>query len=563
MSEVSNTGPRNKFEILEELHRALDSGLDGASDRQRNLLSFLVKEELEGRGDRLKAYAIATQVLGRPDDFDPQQDSIVRVEIGRLRQSLERFYLSEGKDDPVVISIPKGQYRPVFTVTPTLIAPEPAPRARPRLVWSALAALALLLTGAGAGYYFWRDAPASEPPRRGPVIAIAPFEIHADREGQSFIGGGLQLDLADILSEYRWLTVIPLGQDIAPGVKAPDMASPDFIVRASLRLIGGELAATMLLLDGPTGAVRWTNRYSLSLRASDVQTMQRDLVTKIGRDVGNPFGIVADIERAEQIANSQRSDEAFTCQMRALQYWKTFHSKDYGPAWQCFDRLSQRAGADAGSLGIRALLTLDPLNLALTRRTIQQTRADALDLAIKAHDQNSFEFIPSAARYTTALCVGDVETFRDIADGVIARFPNNPLALADVGAHYLTHDVDAERGRALIGKAREIAADLTPTDTVAIAVDALRNGVYDDRPRLRQIAAKTDDVFVLVVELALAAARADKDETARIKQRLASLGFPDQQRLSEALNSTCWSQPARDLVAAKVSLAFKGDAARP
>ena len=41
-------------------------------------------------------------------------DPIVRIQAGRLRRSLERYYLLSGKDDPVRIELPKGTYVPVF-----------------------------------------------------------------------------------------------------------------------------------------------------------------------------------------------------------------------------------------------------------------------------------------------------------------------------------------------------------------------------------------------------------------------------------------------------------------
>ncbi|MCX7899461.1 MAG: hypothetical protein N2444_05170, partial [Methylocystis sp.] len=443
MSDLTKPEPPQKLAILEELHRALDFGFQGASDRQRDLLSYLVTEELEGRGKRLKAYSIATDALGRGADFDPQQDSIVRVEIGRLRQTLERYYLDKGKDAAIVINIPKGQYRPVFTVREALppvspaletqTAPSPSAKLRQPWLFASLIALGLLL-GLVAGAYFWGQNGLSLAPKgRGPVIAIAPFEFHADKEGQAYVGAGLQLELADTLSQFQWLSVVPLKDDITPGVQSAEMTQPDFIMRASLRLIGETLATTALLLDGRTGAVRWTNRYSLPLRADDVVAMQRDLVTKIGRDVGNPFGIVADITRAERALKEPRSDDAFDCQLRAFQYWKTLHSKDYAPAWRCFERLAAQ-DADANSIAMRALLTLDPLNLPLTKRTVKEAREAALALARLAYERNNFEFIPRAARYITAQCAGDMETFTEIARDTAARFPNNPIALADVGA---------------------------------------------------------------------------------------------------------------------------------
>jgi hypothetical protein len=100
--------------LLESLATVLEHGLAMASDRQRRLIQYLVTEELEGRGDRLKAISIATDVLGRPADFNPQTDSIVRVEMGRIRQTLELYYATLGQNDPVQIKFEKRSYRPKF-----------------------------------------------------------------------------------------------------------------------------------------------------------------------------------------------------------------------------------------------------------------------------------------------------------------------------------------------------------------------------------------------------------------------------------------------------------------
>ena len=85
-----------------------------ASERNRSFLRHVVEETLAGRAERIKAYNIATSVFGRDDRFDPQLDSIVRIEAGRLRRSLERYYLTSGRDDPVRIGVPKGSYVPTF-----------------------------------------------------------------------------------------------------------------------------------------------------------------------------------------------------------------------------------------------------------------------------------------------------------------------------------------------------------------------------------------------------------------------------------------------------------------
>ena len=63
--------------------------------------------------------------LGRPDDFTPQSDPIVRVEATRLRRTIHRYYENGGKLDPVQIDLPLGSYVPAFrrsAVQPAAVA---------------------------------------------------------------------------------------------------------------------------------------------------------------------------------------------------------------------------------------------------------------------------------------------------------------------------------------------------------------------------------------------------------------------------------------------------------
>jgi hypothetical protein len=78
------------------------------------LLRYLAHHALEHPGASLKEYQIATEEFGRPQDFDPTVDSMVRVQAGRLRAKLAEYYAGEGSDDPVRIELPKGTYTLVF-----------------------------------------------------------------------------------------------------------------------------------------------------------------------------------------------------------------------------------------------------------------------------------------------------------------------------------------------------------------------------------------------------------------------------------------------------------------
>ena len=98
--------------VCEQLQKILDSPSFEASERRKRFLRYVVEEMLAGRADRLKGYAIATQVFDRDDSFDPQTDPVVRLEARRLRRALEHYYLTAGRDDPIRIEIPKGDTRP-------------------------------------------------------------------------------------------------------------------------------------------------------------------------------------------------------------------------------------------------------------------------------------------------------------------------------------------------------------------------------------------------------------------------------------------------------------------
>src|SRR4051794_2473301 len=101
-------------DVRAHLARLLGTAVFRASDRRRQLLVYMVEQTLTGHADRLKAFDLAAAVLGRGDRFDPQHDPIVRVEVRRLRRDLEHYYLTDGRDDAIRITIPKGRYLPTF-----------------------------------------------------------------------------------------------------------------------------------------------------------------------------------------------------------------------------------------------------------------------------------------------------------------------------------------------------------------------------------------------------------------------------------------------------------------
>ncbi|HEY7181714.1 MAG TPA: malectin domain-containing carbohydrate-binding protein [Blastocatellia bacterium] len=98
-----------------ELEAVLASSLFVRTPSLANLLSYLCQKYFQGEADRLKEYTIGVEAFGRAPDFDKKEDSIVRVEIRRLREKLRQYYETEGGDHSIRLTIPVGHYVPVFT----------------------------------------------------------------------------------------------------------------------------------------------------------------------------------------------------------------------------------------------------------------------------------------------------------------------------------------------------------------------------------------------------------------------------------------------------------------
>src|SRR4029453_1334620 len=100
--------------VRHTLEKILASAVFASSPRMSRFLKFVVEQTLEGKAGQIKEYVVAIEVFDKPDDYDPKADSTVRTEASKLRSRLGRYYETAGREDPVVISIPKGTYAATF-----------------------------------------------------------------------------------------------------------------------------------------------------------------------------------------------------------------------------------------------------------------------------------------------------------------------------------------------------------------------------------------------------------------------------------------------------------------
>jgi hypothetical protein len=113
---VLNAVELSKEVKLEQLSKVLESQALHGSESLKAFLRFVVLKAIENHDVSLKEYTIATEVFGRNSNYDPRNDSVVRVQASRLRSKLQEYYATEGKSDKIIIELPKGGYLPNFAL---------------------------------------------------------------------------------------------------------------------------------------------------------------------------------------------------------------------------------------------------------------------------------------------------------------------------------------------------------------------------------------------------------------------------------------------------------------
>jgi hypothetical protein len=100
----------HREQYLAQIDRLLNSHVLHGSESLCKLLRYLAEHSLDHPGSPVKEYQIATEVFGRSPNFDPQSDSTIRVQAGRLRLKIAEYYAAEGADEPIQVKMPKGSY---------------------------------------------------------------------------------------------------------------------------------------------------------------------------------------------------------------------------------------------------------------------------------------------------------------------------------------------------------------------------------------------------------------------------------------------------------------------
>lgn len=399
-------------EIREELQHLLSSRDFDASDRNRHFLSYIVEETLSGRGDRIKAYSIATSVFGRSADFDPQVDSIVRIEAGRLRRALERYYLVAKRPNGIRIEIPRGTYVPTFAASEQM-------------------------TAAAGGIRLAHDAASS---RKRRSILVKPFEQEDDQPLPACFTRGLTRLM--IVGLTRFTDLYVFGDETAQCHDRANAQKAAIVedVRFDLLLTGGIAMSSdgftldVLLSDAQTGRCIWGQTYERHLRPGDIIAMRDEAVNAAVCSMAQLYGVLFG-ERAREIEGKPPEImSSYESVIRFYQYWREHDQKLIQSVRDGLERAIECEPHYAEAYACLAQVYVDWVRFQIDGgATDIMLRRRALDLA-----QRGVELAPHSSRTHHALALvlwfgGDAAAGLAELRAGRALNPNDTHIMADLG----------------------------------------------------------------------------------------------------------------------------------
>lgn len=412
----SNAAPTTE-EIRQQIERVLSSDEFISPERGRRFLRFIVDETLAGRSQFLKAFTIANEIFGRATSFDAQNDPVVRIEAGRIRRALERYYLVAGNADGVVITIPKGGYVPHFEymnarplTLPSVQTAESADQAPrlpdPRLPRSrAMVPLALgaILLIVMAWFLFMligkflasgTDTPGMSA-ASGPLVVVDTFGSDGAENSASDIAHGLRDEIISQLTKFDAVIVV------ADPSRASHSNATGYTLQGNVQLEGNRLRSAARLIRRSDATVIWANNYDADLRARSKLEIQAEIGQQIAIAVAQPYGaiFVADTDTiARQPVNGEEG--AYACTLAYYSYRRSMNSRSHDTARDCLQQATERFPRSATSWALLSLTYLDEMRFR--SKLGAPSTANPIELATRAAER-AVAIAPDNARALQAV----------------------------------------------------------------------------------------------------------------------------------------------------------------
>lgn len=475
----STRPPPADDEIRAQLDRILASPEFPRAGRAAAFIQYLTEEALAGRAKRLKGYTVAIEVFGRSDGFT-QDDPVVRIEAGRLRRSLERYYLIAGQHDPIRIDVPKGRYIPSFKWNcPQEVAhPDSASDdvrsdeasvhslvANARRVlparWPLSGGFVAIVLAAALSYWATDQFAANGKLENiaaipdEPTLLIAPFANLGDGPEAALYTLGLTEELLTALPRFKEIKVFgrETSRSLRPEVDASEVRSgvgARYLLAGAVRVSGSRVRVTARLVDTADGAILWSQTYDDDLRTHELFSIQADVASKVATAVAQPYGIIA---QAVSVSPPPDDMGVYDCKVTFYTYRAELSVEQHAKARDCLENAVARFPSYATAWGMLSILYLDEDRFKYNMRPGSPPPLErALTSARRAVQLDPGNIRALQALMTALFFNQQLREAMQVGDQALATNPNDTELMAEYGTR-VAMSGHWKRGAALLDRA--------------------------------------------------------------------------------------------------------------
>jgi adenylate cyclase len=259
----------NPADIQTELEHILSSKTFKKSTVLSNFLRYIVTETLQEKAHELKEYTIAVKGFGKPADFNPQFDAMIRINAGRLRRLLVEYYKEEGKDDPVNISMTSGSYVPAFSDR-----------------------------GKVKETVHETESDVSKKNRPLNTVAVLPFRNLSGSSENDFLIDGFCEQLSSDLGQFQEIKVIAYYSSSKFRETKLDIKqvgrelNTSHLITGSIYRDSTHLRVSIQLINAITGVQLWTQTYERDIQSSFVYDIFDDILKQIVPIFSGYYGLI-------------------------------------------------------------------------------------------------------------------------------------------------------------------------------------------------------------------------------------------------------------------------------
>lgn len=393
--------------VRDELARILAHEQFKDTTRLKRFLTYVVEEALAGRSDRLKGYSVGVEVFDRPDSFDPQADTIVRVQAGQLRRRLDLYYSRDGQSNTMRILLPKGSYVPVFEHRQAAL---PAP------------------DGSNDAQAL-NTSPLEMPMASRPRIYVPTFDDLSLSKDHTHFAQGLTAEVINALVQFRYLRVIAGTGTVTTVGRVPldamkDRFGADFVLSGNVRRHKDLVRVSINLIATETGEHVMTKIFDRECTPESLFEIQEEIASYTAANVGAPFGAVNRFNR--------REPKGLRANMRGYNALLKFYNMGLDNRARVprelleeFKVITENAPLFSSGWAAQSLLHTFFVGHVAPNTGYQAHMKDALRCAHKAvttDPENSLGFF---AQFMAAFHAGDFKLYRASAAQALALNPND------------------------------------------------------------------------------------------------------------------------------------------